>query len=124
MVTIVIVDEPGQDRFYLMCLATSVMAPQLIRRWRRRSWIESCVRTLKHLVATEACQVHREGAYYGHLVWRLMACFLLFYTTRVVCKGHMTMEEMVCSLKHSWRFIDSKAFELQGLSWEPERKPA
>jgi hypothetical protein len=124
VVTIVIVDEPGQDRFYLMCLATSVIAPQLIRRWRRRSWIEYCFRTLKHLLATEACQVHSEGAYYGHLVLRLMACFILFYTTRVVCKGHMTMEEMVFSLKHYWRFIDSKAFELQGLSWEPERKPA
>ena len=62
VVTIVIVDEPGQDRVYLMCLATSVIAPQLIRRWRRRSWIESCFRTLQHLLATEACQVHREGA--------------------------------------------------------------
>ena len=53
-----------------------------------------------------------------------MACFILFYTTRVVGKGHMTMAEMVFSLKHYWRFIDSTAFELQGLSWEPERKPA
>jgi hypothetical protein len=30
-VTIVIVDEPGQDHFYLLCLSTSLTAPQLIR---------------------------------------------------------------------------------------------
>ena len=95
VVTIVIVDEPGQERFALMCLATSVLAPQLIRRWRRRSWIEYCLRTPTHLLATEACQVHSAGAYSGHLVLRLMACLIWFYTTRVVCKGHMTMEEMV-----------------------------
>jgi hypothetical protein len=62
-VTIVIVDEPGQDRFYLLGLATSLTAPQLIRRWRRRHWIEPCCRTLKHLLATEAWQVHSEDAY-------------------------------------------------------------
>ena len=89
-VTLVIVDEPGQDRFYLMCLATSISAPRLLRLWRRRSWIEYCFRTLKHLLATEACQVQSEDAYYGHLVLRLMGCFILFYlfyTTRLVCKG-------------------------------------
>ena len=48
-VTIVIVDEPGQDRFYLLCLETTLSAPQLIRRWRRRTWIEFVFRTLKHL---------------------------------------------------------------------------
>jgi hypothetical protein len=31
-VTVVIVDEPGQDRFYLVCLETERSAPQLIRR--------------------------------------------------------------------------------------------
>jgi len=67
-VTLVIVDEPGQDRFYLLCLSTALTAPQLIRRWRHRHWIEYCFRTLKHLLATEACQVHNEDAYYGHLV--------------------------------------------------------
>jgi hypothetical protein len=36
-VTIVIVDEPGQDRFYLLCLETTLSAPQVIRRWRRRT---------------------------------------------------------------------------------------
>jgi hypothetical protein len=48
-VTVLIVDEPGQDRFYLLCLETERSAPQLIRRWRRRSWIEFVFRTLKHL---------------------------------------------------------------------------
>jgi len=123
-VTIVGVDEPGQDRFYLLCLATSLTAPQLIRRWRHRHWIEYCFRTLKHLLATEACQVHSEDAYYGHLVLRLMGCFVLFYTTWVICKGQLTMEEIVFSLKHYWRFVDSEALELQGLSWGTEQNVA
>lgn len=93
-VTVVVVDEPGQDRFYLMCLETTLSAPQLIRRWRRRTWIEFVFRTLKHLLATEACQMHSEDAYYGHLVLRLMASFVLFYTSRVVCKGRLTMERI------------------------------
>jgi len=54
---VVIVDEPRQDRFSLLCLETTRSAPQLIRRWRRRSWIELVLRTLQHLLATEACQV-------------------------------------------------------------------
>jgi hypothetical protein len=115
-VTIVIVDEPGQDRFYLLCLETTLSAPQLIRRWRRRTWIAFVFRTLKHLLATEACQVHSEDAYYGHFVLRLMASFILFYTSRVICKGGLTMEEIIFSLKHYWRFVDVEALELQALS--------
>ena len=123
-VTVVIVDEPGQDRFYLLCVETERSAPQLIRRWRQRSWIEFVFRTLKHLLATEACQVHSEDAYYGHLVLRLMGCFVLFYTSRVICKGRLTIEEIIFSLKHYWRFVDSEALELQGLSWGAERNSA
>jgi hypothetical protein len=115
-VTVVIVDEPGQNRFYLLCLETSRSAPQLIRRWRRRTWIAFVFRTLKHLLATEACQVHSEDAYYGHLVLRLMASFILFYTSRVICKGCLTIEEIIFSLKHYWRFVDVEALELQALS--------
>jgi len=115
-VTVVIVDEAGQDRFYLLCLETSLTAPQLIRRWRRRTWIEFVFRVLKHLLATEACQAHSEDAYYGHLVLRLMASFVLFYTSRVICKGRLTMEEIIFSLKHYWRFVDLEALELQALS--------
>jgi len=67
-VTVVIVDKPGQDRFYLLCLETTLSGPQLIRRWRRHHWIEFVFRVLKHLLATESCQVHSEDAYYGYLV--------------------------------------------------------
>jgi hypothetical protein len=115
-VTVVIVEAPKQDRFSLLCLETSLSAPQLIRRWRRRSWIEFVFRTLKHLLATEACQVHSEDAYYGHLILRLMGSFILFYTARVICKGRLTMEEIIFSLKHYWRFVDLEALELQALS--------
>jgi hypothetical protein len=115
-VTIVIVDEPGQDRFYLLCLETTLSAPQLIRRWRRRTWIAFVFRTMKHRLATEACQVHSEDAYYGHLVLRLMGSFILFYTSRVICKGRLTMEEIIFRLQHYWRFVDLEALGLQALS--------
>jgi hypothetical protein len=110
-VTVVIVDAPRQDRFYLLGLETTLSAPQLLRRWRRRSWSEFVLRTLKHLLPTEACQVHSEDAYYGHLVWRLMGSFILFYTARVICKGRLTMEELLFRLKHYWRFVDFEALE-------------
>jgi hypothetical protein len=28
------------------------------------------------------------------------------YTSRVICKGQMTMEEIIFSLNHYWRFVD------------------
>jgi hypothetical protein len=112
----VLVDEPGQDRCSLLCLETERSAPQLIRRWRRRTWIALVFRTLNHLLATEACQVQSEDAYYGHLGLRLMASFILFYTSRVICKGQLTMEEIIFSLKHYWRFVDLEPLELQALS--------
>ena len=115
-VTVVIVDEPGQDRVSLFCRETERSAPQLIRRWRRRSWIEFVFRTLKHLLVTESCQVHSEDAYYGHLVLRLMASFVLFYPSRGRCEGRLTMEEIIFSLKHYWQFVDLEALELQALS--------
>ena len=49
----------------MMCLDTAISGPRLIRAWKRRYWIEYCFRTLKHLLATGACQVHSEDAYYG-----------------------------------------------------------
>jgi hypothetical protein len=45
-----------------------------------------------------------------------MGCFVLFYTSRVICKGRLTKEEIIFSLKHYWRFVDSEALELQALS--------
>jgi hypothetical protein len=115
-VPVVIGDEPGQDRFSLLCLETERSAPQLIRRWRRRRWMELVFRTLKHLLATASCQGHREDAYYGHLGLRLLGSFIWFYTSRVICTGRLTMEEIIFSLKHYWRFVDLEALELQTLS--------
>jgi hypothetical protein len=118
VVTVVIIDAPGEARFYLLCRATPLTAPRLIRAWRRRSAIEHFFRILKHLLATEACQVQTEAAYYGHLVLRLLAGLVLLYTSRVLYKGRVTMEALVFSLKHHWRFLTSETLELHGLSWE------
>ena len=117
-------DEPGQDRVSLLGLETPLRAPQLLRRWRRRTWIALVFRTLKHLLGPEACQVHSEDAYYGHLVVRLIGSLVLFYPSRVICKGRLTMEEIIFSLKHSWRFVESEALELHALSWEETEKAA
>jgi hypothetical protein len=113
---VVIVAEPGEALFSLLGLETERSAPQLIRRWRRRSWIAFVLRTLQHLLATEACQVHTEDASYGPLGLRLMGRCIWFYTARVICQGRLTMEEIIFSLKHSWRFVDLEALELQALS--------
>jgi hypothetical protein len=123
-VTIIIVKEPSADQYYVICLETAISAPRLIRAWKRRHWIEYCFRTLKHLLATGACQVQNEDAYYGHLVLRLMGCFVLMYTSRVVGKGRLTMEEIIFSLKHYWRFVDSEVLELKALSQGVDEKAA
>ena len=57
-VTIIVVSAPREEQFYVMCLDTAISGPRLIRAWKRRHWIEYCFRTLKHLLATGACQVH------------------------------------------------------------------
>jgi hypothetical protein len=79
---------------------------------------------LKHLLATRACQVQSEDAYYGHLVLRLMGCFVLMYASRVVCKRQLAMEETIFSLKHYWRFVDSEPLELTALSQGMDEKAA
>ena len=58
-VTLIVVAEPGEEQFYVMCLDTAISGPRLIRAWKRRHWIEHCFRTLKHLLATGACRVHQ-----------------------------------------------------------------
>jgi hypothetical protein len=123
-VTIIIVHEPGVELYYLLCMKAAISGPQLIRAWKRRHWIEHCFRTLKHLLATGACQVQSEDAYYGYLVLRLMGCLVLLYTSRVVCKRRLTMEEIIFSLKHYWRFVDSEPLELKALSQGMDRKAA
>jgi hypothetical protein len=39
-------------------------------------------------------------------------------------KGRLTMEEIIFSLKHYWRFVDSEALELQALSQGEGEKAA
>src|SRR5262249_22519038 len=123
-VTIIVVSEPREEQFYVMCLATAISGPRLIRAWKRRHLIEHYFRTLKHLLATGACQVQNEDAYYGHLVLCLMGCLVLFYTSRVVCKGWLAMEEIIFSLKYYWRFVDCEALELKALSQGVGKKAA
>jgi hypothetical protein len=115
-VILILVDKPGEDRCYLFCLATPIPATRLLRLWARRNLIEQVFRTLKHLLATDACQVHNEDAYYGHLVLRLIASFVLYYTSRVIFKGHVSMDEMVFNLKHLWSSVNCQGLELYGLS--------
>jgi hypothetical protein len=92
--------------------------------WKRYHWIEHCFRTLKHLLATGTCQGHSEEAYYGHLVLHLMGRLVLFYTSRVICKGRLTMEDIIFSLKHYRRFMDSEALELHAFSYGVAGKTA
>jgi hypothetical protein len=73
-----------------------------LRKYRER---------LKHLLATEARQVQTEEAYDGHLVLRLLAGLVLFYTARFCLQGRVTMEAIVFSLKHPWRFLSSEPLE-------------
>jgi len=74
--------------------------------------VEHDFRTLKYLLAAEAWQVQGEDPYDGHLVLRLLGGLVLFCTARVLCKGQVTREEIVFSLKHHWRFINVKTLEL------------
>jgi transposase len=115
-VTVIILDKPKEDRLYLFCRATPIQATRLLRAWSRRNLIEQVFRILKHLLATEACQVHSEDAYYGHLVLRLMASFILYYTSRMLFKGRVTMDEMVFNLKHYWSTVVCEELELYGIS--------
>ena len=54
--------------------------------------------------------------HYGHLVLRLIASFVLHYTSRVLFKGRVTMEEMIFNVKHHWSTVKCEALELYGLS--------
>jgi hypothetical protein len=79
---------------------------RLLRVWSRRHLIEQVFRTLRHLLASDVCQVHSEDAYHGHLVLCLMASFVLYYTSRVIFKGRVTMDDMTFNLKHHWPSVD------------------
>jgi hypothetical protein len=51
-----------------------------------------------------------------------MGCLVLFSTSKIICKGQLTMEEIIFSLKHYWRFVDSEALELKALSQGVDEK--
>jgi len=100
----------------LLCRVTTITAARLIRAWKRRSLIEHHFRILRHLLAMDGRRFHGEDAYDGHPVLRLLAALVLLYAARILCKGRFTMEEIVFSLQHHWRFLNSKDLELHGPS--------
>jgi hypothetical protein len=57
-------------------------------------------------------------------VLRLMGCLVLFYASRVVSKGRLTMEEIIFSLKHYWRFVDCEILDFKALSQGVDEKAA
>ena len=109
-------DKAGAERFDVFCLASDMPATRLLRVWSRRNLIAQVFRILKHLLATDACQVQNEEAYYGHLVLRLMASVVLYSTSRVLFKGRVTMDEIIFNLKHHWSSVDCQDLELYGVS--------
>ena len=115
-ITLIVVDKAGEDRFYLMTLEQQMPSTRLLRLWSRRTLIEQVFRTLKSLLATDACQVRNENAYYGHLVLRLIASFVLHYTSRMLFKGRVSMDEMIFNVKHHWSSVDCEPLELYRLS--------
>lgn len=110
------VDKPGEKPFYLISMALDIQVTRLIQAWNQRHWIEQMFRMMKHLLATEACQARSEDAYYGHFVLRLIAGFALFYTSRFIFKGQVTMEEIVFTLKHHWMMVNYEPFELYAIA--------
>jgi hypothetical protein len=73
-------------------------------------------------LATGACQVHSEEAYYGHLVLRLMGCFVLLYTSRVVCKGRLTMEiDQSCNLRRIYMALFLRCLRPYQCGSRPQR---
>jgi hypothetical protein len=115
-VLLVVVDKPGDKPFYLISMSLNIQVTRLIQAWNQRHWIEQMFRIMKHLLAAEACQVRSEDAYYGHFVLRLIAGFVLFYTSRFVFKGHVTMEAIVFTVKHYWMTVNYEPFELYSIA--------
>jgi hypothetical protein len=105
------VDKPGATPVYRSSMARTLQVTRRMQAWQQRHGSEQMVRLLTHLLATEACQARTEDAYEGHVVLRLMAGFVLCYTRRVICKGHVTREEIVFTLKHHWMTVDYEPFE-------------
>ena len=110
-VTLVLVDTPGEDRFDGLGRETSRSAPRRLRAWSWRRWSEQTFRTLKHLWAAEACQVQTDDADDGHRVLRWLAGLVLRYTARFCLQGRATMDAIVVSLQHHWRFLNAELLE-------------
>jgi hypothetical protein len=53
-----------------------------------------------------------------------MGRLVLFYTSRVMCKGRLMMEEIIFSSKHYRRFVDCEPLELKALSQGVNEKAA
>ena len=117
-VPVILVKAPGETCDDLLGQGTPRTAPCLIRAWKRRSWMAHACRTLKPLWAAEACPVHEADADDGHLVWRWLAGLVRCYTTRRRFTGHVTREAIGLSVKHHWRFLNSKDLELHERSWD------
>jgi len=115
-VVLVVVDKPGDKPFYLISMSLTMPVTRLIQAWNQRYWIEYMFRIMKHLLAAEACQARSEDAYYGHFVLRLMAGLTLFYTSRFIFKGQVTMEEIVFTVKHYWMTVNYEPFELYAIA--------
>jgi hypothetical protein len=53
-VTVVIVEKVDQERFYLVCLQTTILAPRLIHAWSRQSGETSLA------ILSRSCQAHEQ----------------------------------------------------------------
>ena len=115
-VVLVVVDKPGDKPFYLISMSLTMPVTRLIQAWKQRYWIEYMFRIMKHLLAAEACQARSEDAYYGHFVLRLMAGLTLFYTSRFIFKGQVTMEEIVFTVNHYWMTVNYEPFALYAIA--------
>ena len=60
-VTVVIVKEPRQECYDLLCQATPLTAPRLIRAWKRRSWIEHYVRIVVRGLPADRASLERRS---------------------------------------------------------------
>jgi hypothetical protein len=113
---LVVVDKPGDKPFYLISMSLDIEVTRLSQAWNQGHWIEHMFRLMQHLLAAEAGQARSEDAYYGHFVLRLIAGFALFYTSRFIFKGRVTMEEIVFTWKHYWITVDYEPFELYAIA--------
>ena len=55
-VTLLLVDKPREERFYVFCLASDIPATRLLRVWSRRHRIDEMVFNLKHHWSSVNCQ--------------------------------------------------------------------